>query len=96
MEGKRLYRSRTDRMIGGVASGVAAYLNVDPLFVRLAFVLFGLWNGFGVLIYLILWLLLPNADSITTDPRDQVRENVEEMRTAVQDVVDRIRNSLNK
>jgi phage shock protein PspC (stress-responsive transcriptional regulator) len=56
---RRLYRSRTDRMLGGVAGGVAAYLQVDPTLTRLAFVALALAAGTGVLAYIIAWIVIP-------------------------------------
>ncbi len=47
MEGKRLYRSRKDRMICGVCGGIAKYFNIDPTLVRLAFVLISMGAGIG-------------------------------------------------
>lgn len=96
MNGKRIYRSRTDRIVAGVASGLAEYLNIDPLFVRLAFLLLALANGLGILLYLVLWLLLPTPDSVAADPREQVRENVAEMRASAERLVERIRSSFNQ
>lgn len=54
----RLTRSRSDRMIAGVAGGVARYLNTDPTLVRLVFVLLAL-SGPGILFYPLLWLVMP-------------------------------------
>jgi phage shock protein C len=54
----RLTRSRSDRMIAGVAGGVARYLNTDPALVRLAFVLLAL-SGPALFIYPLLWLVMP-------------------------------------
>ncbi len=61
METKRLYRSNTDKMIGGVCGGLAQYLTVDPTLVRLVFVALALLGGPGLLIYLILLILTPPA-----------------------------------
>jgi len=55
----KLYRSRTDSMIGGVCGGLGQYLGIDPIIVRLFFVLLALGDGVGVLIYLVLWLIVP-------------------------------------
>ena len=55
----RLYRSRTDRMIGGVCGGLGKYLNVDPTLVRLVFVLTALFGGPGLLAYLIMLIVVP-------------------------------------
>jgi phage shock protein C len=92
METKRLYRSRTDKMIGGVAGGIAAYLGVDPLFVRLGFLVLTLLNGLGALMYVALWLLTPLEGSLAPDSREQLRENATEMRTTAEDFAQRIRN----
>jgi phage shock protein C len=55
----KLFRSRSDRMIGGVCGGLGRYLGIDSTFVRLFFVLIALGPGIGVLVYLVLWILLP-------------------------------------
>jgi phage shock protein C len=59
METKRLYRSRTDVMLGGVCGGLAKYLNVDPTIIRLVFVLLLFLGGGGFWIYLVLWIITP-------------------------------------
>lgn len=56
---KKLYRSRDNRMIFGVCGGLAKHLGIDPLLVRLFFVLLVFANGIGLLLYLILFLLVP-------------------------------------
>ncbi|MEB3886898.1 PspC domain-containing protein [Lyngbya sp. CCY1209] len=56
---KRLYRSRTHSQIAGVAGGVAEYFNVDPLLVRLTFIILGFSAAPGIILYAILWLLAP-------------------------------------
>jgi phage shock protein PspC (stress-responsive transcriptional regulator) len=63
--GKRLLRLRDGRMVAGVCAGLAAYFGVDVGLVRLAFGLFTVFFGLGVLIYLIAWAILPeeSADS---------------------------------
>jgi phage shock protein C len=61
---KRLYRSRTDRMLAGVAGGIAEYLAVDPTLVRVVFVVLALaGSGIGLLVYLVLWLIVPEEGS---------------------------------
>lgn len=96
METKRIFRSRSDRMIAGVAGGLASYLKIDPLFLRIAFVALILFNGVGVLAYLVLWLLLPSEDSSAVGSREQVRENVDEMKTAVRTLVDQVKQNINR
>lgn len=58
-EPKRLTRSKTDRMVAGVAGGIAQYVGVDPVLIRIIFVLLALFGGGGLLLYLICWLLIP-------------------------------------
>lgn len=61
---QRLYRSQTDKMLGGVCGGLGEYLAIDSTIVRLFVVLFGLANGIGVLIYLVLWIVLPERGKV--------------------------------
>jgi phage shock protein C len=56
---KRLYRSKTNRIIAGVCSGIAEYFNVDPTLIRLLWLLFSLSGGAGVLAYFIAWIIIP-------------------------------------
>jgi phage shock protein PspC (stress-responsive transcriptional regulator) len=58
---RRLYRSRTEKMIAGVCGGVAEYFNTDPTVIRLMWVLITLLGGAGVLVYIILWIVMPLA-----------------------------------
>lgn len=58
-EYKKLYRSNNDRMLAGVCSGLAKYFNIDPTIVRLGFVGFALVGGSALLIYGLMWLLVP-------------------------------------
>jgi Putative stress-responsive transcriptional regulator len=56
---KKLYRSRTDRMVGGVCGGLAEYFNVDPTIIRLLFVLGLVLVGGTFWAYLIMWVVIP-------------------------------------
>lgn len=57
---KRMYRDMDNAMLGGLASGLAAYLSIDPVIIRIIFVVFG-FMGFGVPVYIILWIIVPSA-----------------------------------
>ncbi|HPA32037.1 MAG TPA: PspC domain-containing protein, partial [Anaerolineaceae bacterium] len=59
----QIVRSKTDRMIGGVCGGIAHVLRIDPVFVRLFFVLLAIGEGIGVLLYLVLWLVIPEESA---------------------------------
>ena len=56
---KKLYRSRRYRVFGGVAGGLATYFSIDPILVRVIFVLVSLMHGLGILAYIILWIVIP-------------------------------------
>lgn len=64
MEKNRLYRSTTDVMLGGVCAGLAEMLGVDTSIMRLVFVLLALLGGHGLLIYLILWVIVPRKPNL--------------------------------
>jgi phage shock protein PspC (stress-responsive transcriptional regulator) len=57
--GKRLLRIRQGRIVAGVCAGLGAYFGVDVNLVRLAFGVFTVFYGLGILLYLIAWLILP-------------------------------------
>lgn len=76
----RLIRSRQDRIIAGVAGGIAHYLAIDPVLVRLGFVAL-LFSGFGLLLYPVLWIIMPEEGSTRANPEqafDQMRQRAEE------------------
>ncbi len=58
---KRLYRSQKDKVIAGVCGGIAVHLNVDPVLVRLVYILltFGTGLGPGLIVYFIAWIIIP-------------------------------------
>ena len=58
---KRLYRSRNDRKLAGVCGGIAEYYGWDPTLVRVAWIVLTLLGGSGILIYLIMWLVMPET-----------------------------------
>ncbi|HEY1589847.1 MAG TPA: PspC domain-containing protein [Rhodanobacter sp.] len=58
---KRLYRSRNNKTLAGVCAGIAEYFGWDPTLVRVAWIVLTLLGGSGILIYLIMWLVMPEA-----------------------------------
>ena len=70
----RLYRSTTDKVIGGVCGGLGNYLNIDPVIVRILFVLLAVFGGSGVLVYIILWIVIP--EQVYTFGTEQSAEEV--------------------
>ena len=60
MNGKRLYKSRDNRMISGVCAGIAEYFGIDPTLVRLGWVVFCALGGSGLLAYIIMAIIMPS------------------------------------
>ncbi len=63
MNGKKLYRSDENKMFAGVCGGIAEYFGVDPTLIRLAWVVFSLLGGSGVLAYILAAIIIPRDDS---------------------------------
>ena len=63
MNGKKLYRSDENKMLAGVCGGIAEYFGVDPTLIRLAWVVFSLLGGSGVLAYILAAIIIPRNDS---------------------------------
>ena len=57
---KKLYKSSTNKMLAGVCGGIAEYFGVDPTWIRLAWVIFSMTGGAGVLAYIVAALLIPD------------------------------------
>jgi phage shock protein C len=55
----RVLRRTTDRVIGGVCAGLGRYLGIDPVLVRIAFVVLALAGGGGIVLYIVAWILIP-------------------------------------
>lgn len=68
---KKMHRDIDNRIIGGVASGLGAYFNINPIFLRVLFLIMLFTGGFGLLLYLILWAVMPAAR--TTAEKLQMR-----------------------
>ena len=75
MKAPKLHKSSKDKVLFGVAGGLAEYFNVEPVLVRLAFVLLAFANGAGLLIYIVLAIILPKEETTATRTEDIVREN---------------------
>jgi phage shock protein PspC (stress-responsive transcriptional regulator) len=74
-ERKHLGRSKNDKMIGGVCGGLASYFNVDPIIIRIALILITLAWGAGLIVYLLLWALLPENDDEPKNLRRRLYRN---------------------
>ncbi len=65
MNGKKLYRSESNKMLCGVCAGIAEYFNLDPTIIRLAWVLLCLLGFSGVIVYIIAAIIIPSENNIT-------------------------------
>ena len=76
MADNRLYRSETDRVLGGVCGGIAEVYDVDPTLVRLITLLIVLGTGAGLLVYIVAWLIMPTESEVkNTEPEvEEVEE----------------------
>jgi phage shock protein C len=61
LQPRKLYRSQTNRMVAGVCGGLAEYFNVDPTLIRILFVVLTVFGGAGLVLYLAMWILVPDA-----------------------------------
>ncbi len=77
---KRLYRSETDRWLGGVCGGLGEYLHIDPLWLRLLFVALTLSNGMGFVLYLLLWAFTPSPVDAGANQDQIFHRNAQEIR----------------
>lgn len=70
-----LRRSRTDRKVAGVAGGLGVYLGIDPVIVRILFVVLAIFGGSGLLLYLVAWLLIPEEGTERSEVQRFVDRN---------------------
>jgi len=84
---KRLYRSESNRILGGVCGGLGEFLGIDPIFIRIFFILWTVLGEFSVLIYLVLWVVVPSFSS--SESGEKFRS--EELGERIREVVDEIR-----
>jgi len=75
---KRLYRSPTDKVIGGVCGGLGDYFDIDPVLIRIITVLLVIGYGVGLLAYIIAWIIVPKReDEMASEVAPQVAVSVE-------------------
>ena len=72
-----LNRSRRNRIFGGVAAGLGDYLKIDPIIVRVLFVVSTFLSGIGILLYIILWIVVPEENLLTVNP-ENISQNIDQ------------------
>ena len=60
-EPRKLYRSETQRMLAGVCGGLAEYFNIDATVMRVLFLILAVFGGSGIVLYLVMWIVVPDA-----------------------------------
>jgi phage shock protein PspC (stress-responsive transcriptional regulator) len=92
---RRMYRDPDNRMIGGVCSGMAAYWHIDPVILRILFILSIFLGGLGLLIYLILYVVLPEAK--TTAQKIEMKGdpvNINNIKESVKEEFEKVRKNM--
>lgn len=90
MPEKRLSRSSRDKVIAGVCGGLGEYFELDPVLFRLLFVIVTLIGGSGILVYIILWLVIPEDTDTKGSREETVSKNVKEMKKTGEKVVNKL------
>ncbi len=94
---RRLFRDPENKMIAGVASGMSAYFNLDPVWMRLLFVISIFLSGAGIIAYFILWIIVPEA--ITTAERLEMRGepvNISNIEKSIKEEFSNVKDRFNK
>jgi phage shock protein C len=74
---KRLYRSKKERMLGGVCAGLGEHFDIDPTVIRLVWAVITVLSiGTGVLVYIIAWILIPEEESGSSEQKTQESEGL--------------------
>jgi len=98
--GKKLFRDSDDKFLGGVASGIAHYFDIDTIWIRLGLLALFFGAGFGIILYIILWILLPEAKTTAEKLQmegepvniDNIEKKIREEFTNVSDTVRNVAN----
>lgn len=92
----RMYRDPDNRIIAGVCSGMGAYWRIDPWIVRVIFIVASLPGGLGILVYIVLWIVLPEAK--TTAQKIEMRGepvNIHNIKDSVKDEFENVKRNMN-
>ncbi len=84
----RLYRSRSQKMIAGVSGGLGEYFDVDPILIRLLFVVTTFISGVGLLAYVVLWIVVPLQGDEDTPRMDALRRDFDDISSRVREQLD--------
>lgn len=90
----KLYRSQTDRKLGGVCGGLGPHLGVDVNLLRVIFVVLAFFNGIGLFIYLLFWILVPTEGQGEVGSSETVQSGAEEIAERARSVADEVRTAV--
>ena len=92
---RRLYRDEDNNILGGVCSGIANYFGVDPMIIRLLLIATIIFGGFGTIIYIILWIIVPKAET-TAQKLEMKGEpvNVSNIEKAIKEEFENVKNTI--
>jgi len=86
---KHLERTSKGKVLGGVCSGLGKYFDIDPVIIRLLWALTVIWGGFGIIVYLVCWIIIPEEKVIfpcyepeKTEPEESETEESESEETS--------------
>lgn len=82
---RRLAKSTQDKMVCGVCGGLGEYLSIDPVILRLLFVILTISGGSGILIYIVLCIVLPEQGSASKSTQEVVKENTQNLEATLED-----------
>jgi len=88
---KKLYRSEKDKMIGGVCGGLAQYFSIDVTIIRVLFALIVIYGGSGLILYIILWIVVPTESQIKVASQEVIKENTKEIKKKVSSAVKEVK-----
>ena len=92
---KKIYRDPDNRILGGVCGGLGAYLNINPIIARIIFILLAIPGGVGAVIYIILWIVIPEAS--TTAQKLEMRGEpitIENIKKAVREEFENVKKNM--
>ena len=93
---KKLYRSETDQILGGVCAGIAEYLAIDPTIVRLVWVAIALIGGTGVFVYIILWIVIPTSKQEGMSAEKRIEQNAEALGKKAENFAKKVETEVDK
>jgi phage shock protein C len=71
---KKLYRNESEKVLGGVCAGLGDFLGIDPVFVRIFFILWTVLGELSVLVYILMWIIIPQRNAVDADESFEIND----------------------